>query len=42
MTTLKRSSSFPDLPTIAESGLPGYDASTWGGVLAPARTPKDT
>src|SRR5262249_4562626 len=28
--------------TIAESGLPGYDASTWGGILAPARTPKDT
>jgi tripartite-type tricarboxylate transporter receptor subunit TctC len=42
VTTLKRSSSFPDLPTIAESGLPGYDASTWGGILAPARTPKDT
>ena len=41
VTTLKRSSSFPDLPTIAESGLPGYDASTWGGILAPARTPKD-
>ena len=37
VTTLKRSSSFPDLPTIAESGLPGYDASTWGGILAPAR-----
>jgi tripartite-type tricarboxylate transporter receptor subunit TctC len=30
------------LPTIAESGLPGYDASTWGGILAPARTPRDT
>jgi len=42
VTTPKRSSSFPDLPTIAESGLPGYDASTWGGILAPARTPKDT
>ena len=42
VTTLKRSSSFPELPTIAESGLPGYDASTWGGILAPARTPRDT
>src|SRR4051794_30466435 len=42
VTTPKRSSSFPDLPTIAESGLPGYDASTWGGILAPARTPTDT
>src|SRR3954463_1837057 len=40
VTTPKRSSSFPDLPTIAESGLPGYDASTWGGILAPAGTPK--
>jgi tripartite-type tricarboxylate transporter receptor subunit TctC len=41
VTTLKRSSSMPELPTIAESGLPGYDASTWGGILAPAGTPKD-
>src|SRR5262245_32035109 len=41
VTTLKRSSAFPELPTIAESGLAGYDASTWGGILAPARTPKD-
>jgi tripartite-type tricarboxylate transporter receptor subunit TctC len=40
VTTLKRSSSMPELPTIAESGLPGYDAATWGGILAPARTPK--
>lgn len=41
VTTLKRSSAMPDLPTIAESGLAGYDASTWGGILAPAGTPKD-
>jgi len=41
VTTLKRSSSMPELPTLAESGLPGYDASTWGGILAPAGTPKD-
>src|SRR3954466_8627310 len=41
VTTAKRSSSMPELPTIAESGLPGYDASTWGGILAPAGTPKD-
>ena len=41
VTTLKLSSSMPELPTIAESGLPGYDASTWGGILAPAGTPKD-
>src|SRR2546421_1749909 len=41
VTTLKRSSSMPELPTIAESGLPGYEASTWGGILAPAGTPKE-
>lgn len=41
VTTLERSSAVPDLPTIAEAALPGYDASTWGGILAPAKTPKD-
>ena len=41
VTTAKRASSMPELPTIAESGLPGYDAATWGGILAPAGTPKD-
>jgi tripartite-type tricarboxylate transporter receptor subunit TctC len=41
VTTAKRSSAMPELPTIAESGLVGYDASTWGGILAPAGTPKD-
>lgn len=41
VTTAKRSTSMPDLPTIAETGLAGYDASTWGGILAPAGTPKD-
>jgi tripartite-type tricarboxylate transporter receptor subunit TctC len=40
VTTLKRSSAV-DLPTIAEAGLPGYDANTWGGILAPAGTPKE-
>jgi tripartite-type tricarboxylate transporter receptor subunit TctC len=40
VTTAKRSSALPELPTIAET-LPGYDASTWGGILAPAGTPKD-
>ena len=40
VTTAKRSSSWPELPTIAEAALPGYDASTWGGILAPAGTPK--
>ena len=41
VTTLKRSAALPDLPTIAESGLAGYDANTWGGILAPAGTSKD-
>ena len=41
VTTLARSSVFPDLPTISEAALPGYDASTWGGMLAPAGTPKE-
>ena len=40
VTTAKRSGSQPNLPTIAEAGLPGYDANTWGGILAPAGTPK--
>jgi len=37
----KRLPSMPDLPTIAESGLPGYEASSWYGVLAPAGTPRE-
>jgi len=41
VTTAKRSSIAPDVPTMAEAGLPGYETSTWGGVLAPAGTPKD-
>jgi tripartite-type tricarboxylate transporter receptor subunit TctC len=39
VTTAQRSKIFPDLPTIAESGVPGYEDSTWFGVLAPAGTP---
>jgi len=41
VTTAKRSSVAADVPTMSEAGLPGYETSTWGGVLAPARTPKD-
>jgi len=37
----KRLASMPELPTIAESGLPGYEASSWYGILAPAGTPRD-
>ena len=40
VTTAKRSALMPELPTIAETGLPGYEAYTWYGVLAPARTPR--
>jgi tripartite-type tricarboxylate transporter receptor subunit TctC len=35
-----RSSIFPDVPTIAESGFPGFEASVWYGLVAPAATPK--
>ncbi|MEO8442283.1 MAG: tripartite tricarboxylate transporter substrate binding protein [Betaproteobacteria bacterium] len=37
----KRLTGFPDVPTIAEAGVPGYDATQWYGVLAPAGTPRD-
>lgn len=40
VTTSKRSQAMSDLPTIAESGVKGYEASTWYGLLAPARTPQ--
>lgn len=36
----KRIETMPDLPTIAESGVPGYEASIWYGFMAPARTPR--
>jgi tripartite-type tricarboxylate transporter receptor subunit TctC len=39
VTTSRRSPEMPDLPTMAESGLPGFDVSTWFGVFAPAGTP---
>ncbi len=40
ITSGKRSAAIPELPTIAESGLPGYDIGTWWGLLAPAKTPR--
>ena len=39
VTTAQRSPSAPELPTIAESGLPGFEVSAWDGILAPAGTP---
>jgi tripartite-type tricarboxylate transporter receptor subunit TctC len=41
VTTAERSKLAPDLPTMAEAGLPGFDISTWFGLLAPAGTPAD-
>ena len=35
-----RSTNYPDVPTIAESGFPGFEASVWYGIVAPAGTPK--
>ncbi|MBI1964727.1 MAG: tripartite tricarboxylate transporter substrate binding protein [Betaproteobacteria bacterium] len=40
VSSAKRSPTLPELPTIAESGVPGYEFSTWFGLLAPAGTPK--
>ena len=41
VTTIKRTSLMPELATVAELGLPGFDATTWHGLVAPAGTPKD-
>jgi tripartite-type tricarboxylate transporter receptor subunit TctC len=41
VTSAKRSEAAPDLPTIAESGLPGYEATAWNGLMAPAGTPPE-
>ena len=41
VTTARRSPLAPDLPTMAESGVPGFDISTWFGLLAPAGTPPE-
>ena len=41
VTTAKRSSLAPDLPTMAEVGVPGFDISTWYGIFVPAGTPPE-
>ncbi|MCW5575071.1 MAG: tripartite tricarboxylate transporter substrate binding protein [Burkholderiales bacterium] len=41
VSTVKRSSAMPDLPSIAEAGVPGYDSGAWFGLLAPAGTSQD-
>jgi tripartite-type tricarboxylate transporter receptor subunit TctC len=40
VTSRKRSQALPEVPTVAEAGLPGYDSTQWYGVLAPAGTPR--
>ena len=40
VTTAKRMSLFPDVPTLAESGMPGFEVGAWQGVMAPAGTPR--
>jgi tripartite-type tricarboxylate transporter receptor subunit TctC len=41
VTTARRTALAPELPTVAESGLPGFDISTWFGIFVPAGTPRD-
>jgi tripartite-type tricarboxylate transporter receptor subunit TctC len=41
VTSAERSTALPDVPTVAEAGLPGFEASSWFGLLAPAGTPKE-
>src|SRR5690606_18089406 len=41
VSSLKRSELLPDVPTLAESGLPGYEVVGWAGLLAPKDTPSD-
>jgi tripartite-type tricarboxylate transporter receptor subunit TctC len=42
VTTARRIAAAPDVPTLAESGVPGYDTMGWFGVVAPAKTPPET
>jgi tripartite-type tricarboxylate transporter receptor subunit TctC len=41
VTSARRIAKLPDVPTVAEAALPGYEASVWYGVVAPARTPRE-
>ena len=40
VTTARRAKSMPDVPTMAEAGVPGYDFTAWAGIAAPAGTPQ--
>jgi tripartite-type tricarboxylate transporter receptor subunit TctC len=41
MTGAKRSAAIPNIPTVAEAGVPDYESGSWYGILAPAGTPRD-
>ena len=41
VTSAKRALSLPELPTVAEAGVPGFDVTSWNGILTPAGTPKE-
>jgi tripartite-type tricarboxylate transporter receptor subunit TctC len=41
VTSVERSPAFPQLPTVSEAGVPGYDAEAWYGLFAPAKTPPE-
>jgi len=41
VSSLKRSPVFPDIPTISEAGVPGYETNAWGGLVAPAGTSRE-
>jgi tripartite-type tricarboxylate transporter receptor subunit TctC len=40
VTGARRSGAFPDVPTVAEAGLPGYEVTSWAGIIAPAALPQ--
>ena len=40
VSSMRRSLIFPDIPTIAEAGVPGYETNSWGGMVVPVRTPR--
>jgi tripartite-type tricarboxylate transporter receptor subunit TctC len=41
ISSLQRSPTYPDVPTIAESGVPGFEVTAWGGIIGPANMPKE-
>ena len=41
ISSSQRSSTYPDIPTIAEAGVPGFEVTAWGGIIGPAHMPKD-